>query len=115
MSEKKERIVLDVAYQPQVRTNTDTRRIMLDVIIALIPAVIVAVIQFGAAPLVVIASSVASCVFFEWGYRKLMKKDNSIGDLSAAVTGLLPCPAGGLGQGAFLPRRPAAGPGSPGS
>ena len=60
MSEKKERIVLDVAYQPQVRTNTDTKRIMLDVIIALIPAVIVAVIQFGFYPLVVIASSVAS-------------------------------------------------------
>ena len=89
MSEKKERIVLDVAYQPQVRTNTDTTRIMLDVIIALIPAVVVAVVQFGFAPLVVIASSVASCVFFEWGYRKLMKKNNSIGDLSAAVTGLL--------------------------
>ena len=89
MSEKKERIVLDVAYQPQVRTNTDTTRIMLDVIIALIPAVVVAVIQFGFYPLVVIASSIASCVFFEWGYRKLMKKDNSIGDLSAVVTGLL--------------------------
>ena len=89
MSEKKERIVLDVAYQPQVRTETDTTRIMLDVIIALIPAVIVAVIQFGFYPLVVIAASIASCVFFEWGYRKLMKKDNSIGDLSAAVTGLL--------------------------
>ena len=89
MSEKKERIVLDVAYQPQVRTNTDTKRIMLDVIIALIPAVVVAVIQFGFAPLLVIASSVASCVFFEWAYRKLMKKSNSIGDLSAAVTGLL--------------------------
>ena len=89
MSEKKERIVLDVAYQPQVRTNTDTKRIMLDVIIALIPAVAVAVIQFGLAPLLVIASSMASCVFFEWAYRKLMKKSNSIGDLSAAVTGLL--------------------------
>lgn len=89
MSEKKERIVLDVAYQPQVRTNTDTKRIMLDVIISLIPAVIVAAIQFGFYPLVVIASSVASCVFFEWAYRKLMKKPCSIGDLSAAVTGLL--------------------------
>ena len=89
MSEKKERIVLDVAYQPQVRTNTDTRRIMLDVIIALIPAVLVAVLRFGISPLLVIASSVASCVFFEWGYRKLMKKSCSIGDLSAVVTGLL--------------------------
>ena len=89
MSEKKERIVLDVAYQPQVRSNTDTKRIMLDVIIALLPAVAVAVWQFGAWPLVVIASSVLSCVFFEWAYRKLMKKSCTIGDLSAVVTGLL--------------------------
>ena len=43
MSENKERIVLDVAYQPQVRTNTDTKRIMLNVIIALLPALAVIV------------------------------------------------------------------------
>ena len=89
MSEKKERIVFDVAYQPQVRTNTDTRRIMLDVIIALIPAVIVGVINFGFAILLPIATSVASAVFFEWGYRKFMKKPDSIGDLTAVLTGLL--------------------------
>ena len=89
MSEKKERIVFDVAYQPQVRTNTDTRRLMLDVIIALIPAVIVGVINFGIAILLPIATSVASAVFFEWGYRKFMKKPDSIGDLTAVLTGLL--------------------------
>ena len=89
MNEKKERIVFDVAYQPQVRTNTDTRRIMLDVIIALIPAVIVGVINFGAAILLPIATSVASAVFFEWGYRKFMKKPDTIGDLTAVLTGLL--------------------------
>ena len=89
MSEKKERIVLDVAYQPQVRTGTDTRRIMLDVMIALLPAVAVAVWQFGVYPLAVIAVSMASAVFFEWGYRKLMKKTNTVGDLSACVTGML--------------------------
>ena len=89
MSEKKERIVLDVAYQPQVRTNRDTKSLMLDVIIGLLPAVAVAVWQFGAKVLLVIASSVLSAVFFEWAYRKLMKKDNRIGDLSACVTGLL--------------------------
>ena len=88
-NEKKERIVLDVAYQPQVRTNTDTRRIMLDVMIALLPAVAVAVWQFGVYPLLVIAVSMASAVFFEWGYRKLLKKHSTIGDLSACVTGLL--------------------------
>lgn len=89
MNEKKERIVFDVAYQPQVRTDTDTRRIMLDVIIALIPAVIVGVLNFGFAILLPIATSVASAVFFEWGYRKFMKKPDSIGDLTAVLTGLL--------------------------
>ena len=89
MNEKKERIVFDVAYQPQVRTNTDTRRIMLDVIIALLPAVIVGVINFGVAILLPIATSVASAVFFEWGYRKFMKKPDTIGDLTAVLTGLL--------------------------
>jgi len=89
MSEKKERIVLDVAYQPQVRTATDTRRLMLDVILALMPALVWSVVQFGAAPLLVVVPSVASAVFFEWAYRKLMKKNTTVGDLSAVVTGLL--------------------------
>ena len=89
MKENKERIVLYVAYQPQVRTNTDTRRIMLDVILALLPAVIVSVIHFGARVLIVMATSVVSAVFFEWAYRKLLKKTNTIGDLTAALTGLL--------------------------
>ena len=82
-------IILDVAYQPQVRTKRDTRSLMLDVIIAVIPALAVAVWQFGPYQLLLVLISVASAVFFEWGYRKLMKKDNRIGDLSAAVTGLL--------------------------
>ena len=85
----KERIVLDVAYQPQVRAKTDTRRLMLDVILALLPAVGVAVWQFGFYCLLMIGVSVASAVFFEWGYRRLLKKSASIGDLSAALTGLL--------------------------
>ena len=89
MSEKKERIILDVAYQPQVRTSRDTKSIMLDVVIGLLPVVLVAVLQFGAAPLLVIATSVCSAVFFEWGYRKLLHKSNTIDDLSAVVTGLL--------------------------
>ena len=89
MSENKERIVLDVAYQPQVRTATDTKRIMLNVILALMPALAVAVWQYGVYPLVLALISVASAVFFEWGYRKLMKKDSTVGDLSAVVTGIL--------------------------
>jgi len=89
MNEKKERIVLDVAYQPQVRTGTDTKRIMLNVILALMPALAVAVWQYGVAPLVLAVVSMVSAVFFEWGYRKLMKKNSSINDLSACLTGLL--------------------------
>ena len=89
MSEQKERIVLDVAYQPQVRTDRDTRKLMLDVIIALMPAAIVAVLQFGLNALVLMGSGVVSAVFWEWGYRKLFKKESNIGDLSAIVTGLL--------------------------
>ena len=62
---------------------------MLDVIIALLPVLAVGVWQFGTHPLLLVACSIAACVFFEWGYRKLMGKDQSIGDLSAVVTGLL--------------------------
>lgn len=86
---KEKEFTFDASYQPQVRTKTGTSNIMLDVIIALVPAMGVAVWQFGLGALMLIAVSVASCVFFEWGYRKLMKKDNSIGDLSACVTGVL--------------------------
>lgn len=89
MNEKNERIVLDVAYQPQVRTNRNTQSLMLDVIIALLPVLVIGVWQFGTHPLLVVACSVAACVFFEWGYRKLMHKEQTIGDLSAVVTGLL--------------------------
>lgn len=88
-NEKQDRIVLDVAYQPQVRTRRDTRAIMLDVLIALLPAFGVSIYQFGYYPIVLVGVSIASAVFFEWLYRKLMKKPQSIGDLSAAVTGAL--------------------------
>ena len=89
MNEKKERIILDVAYQPQVRTAVSTRRLMLDVLIALLPAVAVGIYQFGTHALLVMATSVSSAVFFEWLYRKFTKKTASIDDLSAVVTGLL--------------------------
>ena len=82
-------LTLDAGYQPQVRAKRDTRAIMLDVIIALLPALAVGVWQFGVAALLPVVTSVAACVFFEWLYRKLLHKPSSIGDLSAVVTGLL--------------------------
>ena len=89
MALKEKEYTFDASYQPQVRTNTDTQRIMRDVMIALLPALCVGVYQFGFKALLLTIVSVAACVFFEWGYRKLLKKPDSIGDLSACVTGML--------------------------
>lgn len=62
---------------------------MLDVIIALIPAGIAGIFFFGLPAAIVIAVSVASCLLFEYVWQRLMHKPNSLGDLSAVVTGLL--------------------------
>ena len=86
---QKDRIVFDVAYQPQVRTTTDTAVLMRRVLLALLPAAVIAVLQFGLNALLLMAVSVASAVFFEWAYRKLLKKTATVGDCSAALTGLL--------------------------
>ena len=74
---------------PHIRSSETTRSIMLDVIIAMIPALIWAVISFGLKALTLTAVSVIGCMFFEWLYRKLMKKPQSVGDLSSVVTGML--------------------------
>ena len=74
---------------PHIRAAENTRSIMLDVIIAMLPALAWAVWMFGFKALTLTAVSAAGCVFFEWGYRKLMKKPQSVGDLSAVVTGML--------------------------
>ncbi len=85
---KEKEFTFDASYQPQVRAKRDTRSVMLDVIIALLPALAVGVWQFGVRVLLMTVISMGVSVFFEWMYRKLMKKNNMIGDLSAAVTGL---------------------------
>ena len=74
---------------PHIRSNETTRSIMLDVIIAMLPALVWAVIWFGVKALTLTAVSVIGCMFWEWLYRKLMKKPQSVGDLSAVVTGML--------------------------
>ena len=74
---------------PHIRSNETTRSIMLDVIIAMLPALVWAIIWFGVKALTLTAVSVIGCMFWEWLYRKLMKKPQSVGDLSAVVTGML--------------------------
>lgn len=78
-----------VSSSPHLSSNASTRRIMLDVIIALLPTSVAACIIFGMRSLVLIGVCVASCVLCEYIARKIMKRDTTIGDLSAVVTGLL--------------------------
>ena len=78
-----------ITSKPHMRTQLTSQRIMLDVIIALLPAILVAVINFGVRGTSVIAVSVISCVFFEWAYQKIMKKTITVGDYSAVITGIL--------------------------
>ena len=74
---------------PHIRAAENTRSIMLDVIVAMMPALLFAIWQFGFRALLLTAVSVVGCVFFEWLYRTLMKKPQSVNDLSAVVTGIL--------------------------
>ena len=74
---------------PHIRGSETTRSIMLDVIIAMLPALAFAIFNFGLRALTLTAVSVVGCIFWEWLYRKLMKKPQSIGDLSCIVTGML--------------------------
>lgn len=79
-----------ISQSPHIHADISTRRLMLDVIIALLPATLVAVLFYGWAELAVVCVSVAACLLFEWAItRYLMKVPSTTGDLSAAVTGLL--------------------------
>lgn len=88
MSETKHRNLI-VSSAPHVVSPVNTSRIMLDVIIALIPAMIMAFYVFGARALLLTASCVIACVFFEWAFRKITGRTNTISDLSAVVTGVI--------------------------
>lgn len=81
--------ILTVSHSPHIVGKDTVRSIMLDVIIALLPALIAGCIIFGLRALVVTAVCVLSCVIAEYIWNKLLKKDNTCGDLSAVVTGML--------------------------
>ena len=80
---------LNVSSTPHVRDRATTQNIMRDVFIALLPASVFGVYNFGPRALAVILISVAACVVSEAVYQKLMKKKVTVSDCSAAVTGLL--------------------------
>ena len=79
-----------VSPAPHFRSGESTSSIMLSVVAALMPAAVVSVLVFGFRALLLEAVCVAACVFFEFLFRVVMcKRDNTIGDCSAIVTGLL--------------------------
>ena len=80
---------LYVSSSLQLKSARTTQKIMLDVIIALIPAVAASVVIFGLRSLLLVAVCVLTSVATEFVCRKIMKRSNTIGDLSAVVTGLL--------------------------
>lgn len=80
---------LIVSASPHIRDKVTVKSIMLDVVIALCPAIITAIVVFGFRAALVVAVCVASCIFFEWGYEKIVKRPCTIKDMSAVVTGVL--------------------------
>ena len=80
---------LTLASSPHIHSGRSTSRIMLDVIIALCPAAIAGMVIFGWRAALVLAVTVGSCVGFEALFNLIIKKDQTLGDLSAIVTGLL--------------------------
>ncbi len=88
-------IFLTAKSSPHIRTKVSTQNIMLDVCIALLPVSLVGIYQFGWYVLAVLATSVASAILTEYLYAKVLKKEVTVTDGSAAVTGLL--------LGLFLP------------
>lgn len=80
---------LIVSPSPHFLSHNSTSNIMFDVVVALLPALLVSVVLFGLSALWVTMTCVVSCVAFEYIVRKVMKRSNTISDLSAVVTGML--------------------------
>jgi len=81
--------LLNVSSSPHVRSEVTTQSIMLDVIIAMLPATAYGVYQFGLNALLVIVATVVACAASEYLFEKAVKKPCTVRDLSAVVTGLI--------------------------
>ncbi len=80
---------LTASSSPHIRSDENVSKIMLDVLIALIPAFIASIFYFGINSLILVVASVLSAVITELACQKIMKKPVTINDFSAAVTGVL--------------------------
>lgn len=81
---------LIISLSPHIHGGDCTKRNMYGVIFALVPALLVSFFYFGIGSVVVCLSSVAACMFFEWAITRFMlKRESTLGDGSAVITGLL--------------------------
>ena len=79
-----------VSPAPHIHAAVSTKSLMRDVVIALLPAVIVSVVFYGLGEIVVLGTSVVSCILVEYLITKfLLKKPSTVCDYSAVVTGIL--------------------------
>lgn len=78
-----------VTFSPHIHSGKSTSGIMLDVLISLLPATVAGVIIFGLRALLVVAVCIVASIGFEALFNLIIKKEQTVGDLSAAVTGLL--------------------------
>ena len=81
--------MLNISASPHIRSKNSTTRIMLDVIIALLPASAMGIYNFGFRAFMMILVCVVSCMIFEYLSELIMKRPITVRDLSAVVTGLL--------------------------
>jgi electron transport complex protein RnfD len=79
----------EIAAKHRERTGFSTHRIMLEVILSLVPAAAAAILIFGPRTMLIMAVSIAACVLSELVFGRIAKRKSTVGDLSAAVTGLL--------------------------
>lgn len=81
---------LIISLSPHIHGGDCTKRNMYGVIFALVPALLVSFFYFGIGSVVVCLSSVAACMFFEWAITRFMlKRESTLADGSAVITGLL--------------------------
>lgn len=80
---------LTISYSPHIHGENNIRKIMLDVLIALIPAFVGSLYFFGMNALITVMTSIAFSVLFEYVWNKITKKENTTRDFSAMVTGAL--------------------------
>ncbi len=89
MADEQEKTLYHLSVSPHIRSKQTTTSIMLEVMLALLPAAVFSVIHFGPRVLLVYAACMGSAVLAEWIWQKLTHQDITIKDCSALVTGML--------------------------